>query len=230
MAQSARGIETNTILGPFFRLSPVNKESIQTFFAAPRSMDRGSVGLSQDSMRQVLAIHQGDLFGITNAFVRASAATRGRILDWFAYILNVNHKRRAMRVDAKLVSSDGFMLNVTRVLDRLCEPFMDTSFSKMDRISVDYFRQNPRLDIKEETKINADQAASDEFYATTLPGSPHFISEVFFLTLAAHHYGLEGCVTKVKSLEREIKAYEHHVAAMEAERVKVMNVSIPPLE
>ncbi|SPO03316.1 related to ubiquitin fusion degradation protein 2 [Cephalotrichum gorgonifer] len=223
MAQSARGIETHTILGPFFKLSPVSRESALTFFPSPRTMDKNSIILSQDSMRQCLANHQSDLITITNSFVRASPATRGRTLDWFAYIMNTNHKRRAMRVNLKEVASDGFMLNVTRVLDRLSEPFMDTSFSKMDRINVDYFRQSPRLDIKEETKINADQAASDAFYESKAPGSPHFISEVFFLNLASHHYGLEACVARIKSLEREIGFYEKHVATMEAERPKVMN-------
>jgi ubiquitin conjugation factor E4 B len=151
--------------------------------------------------------------------------SRGKVLDWFAYIMNTNHKRRAMRVDYAEVSSDGFMLNVTRVLDRLCEPFMDNSFSKMDRISVDYFRQSPKLDISDETKLNADQAKSDAFYETTLPGKPHFISEIFFLTLAAHHYGLEGCVSRIKTLDREIKFYEKHVTAMELERQKLLNAS-----
>lgn len=225
MAQSAPGIEKHTILGPFFKLSPVSLESTQTFFASPRSMDRGAIGLSQDSMRQCLSLHQSDLMSITNAFVRASPATRNRTLDWFAYVMNMNHKRRAMRVNYKEVSSDGFMLNITRVLDRLSEPFMDNSFSKMDRISVDYFRQSPRLDIKEETKINADQSASDAFYEAKLPGSPHFISEIFFLNLAAHHYGLEGCVARIKNLDREIDFFKKHVAAMEAERPKVQNVS-----
>lgn len=226
MAQSAPAIERNTILGPFFRLSPVSNDSTRTFFPAPRSMDKNAIGLSQDSMRSCLTLHQGDLMTITNAFVRASPATRGRTLDWFAYIMNTNQKRRAMRVNYKEVASDGFMLNVTRVLDRLSEPFMDNSFSKMDRISVDYFRQNPRLDIKEETKLNADQAASDKFYETQVPGNPHFISEIFFLNLAAHHYGLEGCVARIKNLDREIKFFEKHVAAMEAERPKVQNVGL----
>lgn len=52
------------------------------------------------------------------------------MLDWFALCVNVNHKRRAMQVDQKQVSSDGFLVNVTVCLDQLCEPFMDATFSK----------------------------------------------------------------------------------------------------
>jgi ubiquitin conjugation factor E4 B len=223
-APSAPTIETNTILGPFFRLSPLKSETVSVLFGSPRGMDKGSIARSQDSMRHQLSVHQNDLFAITNAFVRASLRTRGRVLDWFANIMNMNHKRRALQVVAKEVASDAFMLNVTRVLDRLCEPFMDTSFSKMDRINADYFRQKPRLDIGDETKLNADQAASDAFYESPAPGNPHFISEIFFLTLASHHYGLEGVVSRLKTLEREIKFYEKNIAVLEDERRKFLNV------
>lgn len=159
-----------------------------------------------------------------NAFVRASIDTRNKLLDWFAYIMNVNHKRRAMQVDPKEVSSDGFMMNITVILDFLCEPFMDTTFSKIDRIDVGYFRRSPRVDIKEETKLNADQAHSDKFYSQQLDGSSNFISEVFFLTLAAHHYGSEATNAKLKVLDRNIKHYEKEIKKLEVDRLKFVNV------
>ena len=59
-------------------------------------------------------------------------------------------------------------------------PVMDAQFGKIDRIDADYLRRTPRVDIKEETKINADQNASDEFYSHKAEGSSNFISEIFF--------------------------------------------------
>ena len=53
------------------------------------------------------------------------------MLDWFALTVNKNHKRRALQVDSRAVSSDGFMFNVTVCLVQLCEPFMDATFSKV---------------------------------------------------------------------------------------------------
>lgn len=170
-----------------------------------------------------LGAHQTDLRTIVNAFVRASPLAKNKILDWFAYIMNVNHKRRAIQVDPREVSSDGFMMNVTVILDCLCEPFMDSTFSKVGRIDVNYFRRNPRIDIKEETKLNADQSQSDAFYANKLDGESNFITEVFFLTLAAHHYGSEAANSKMKNLEKDIKYYEKNLAMMEAERPKLAN-------
>ena len=83
-----------------------------------------------------LQTHQTDLLDIINHIVRASKTSRDKVLDWFALIVNSNHKRRALQVDNKIVSSDGFMVNVTVILDQLSEPFMDASFSKVRPPSI----------------------------------------------------------------------------------------------
>lgn len=223
MAQSAPGIEKNTILGPFFRISPLQPEVTTVYFGGPRTMDKGRIQTSQSALQMTLGAHQDDLRTIVNSFIRASPQARNKVLDWFAYIMNTNHKRRAIQVDPKEVSSDGFMINVTVILDTLCEPFMDSTFSKVGRIDVNYFRRNPRLNIKDETKLNADQAQSDAFYATKLEGESNFITEIFFLTLAAHHYGSEAANAKMKSLGKDIEYYEKHITVMEAERQKFLS-------
>lgn len=221
MAQSAAGIEKHTILGPFFRLSPLQPEVVKSYFPGPRTLDRGRIKNAQDAMRMVLRTHQDDLFTIANAFIRAGADTRNKTLNWFAYILNTNHKRRAMQVDPREVASDGFMLNITTILDRFCEPFMDNDFTKIDKIDIQYFRRNPRIDISDETKINADEATATKFYETKVEGESNFISEAFFLTLAAHHYGSEALNGQLKSLDRDIKYIEKKLKEIEGERHKV---------
>lgn len=223
MAQSAPGIEKNTILGPFFRISPLQPEVCKVYFAGPRTLDKGRIQTAQSALQMTLDAHQNDLKTIINAFVRASPVAKNKTLDWFAYIMNANHKRRAIQVDPREVSSDGFMMNVTIILDYLCEPFMDNTFSKIGRIEVDYFRRNPRIDIKEETKLNADQSQSDAFYATKAAGESNFITEVFFLTLASHHYGSEAAHAKMKNLDKDIKYLEKNLSLIEAERPKLAN-------
>lgn len=188
-------------------------------------MDKRRINASQEALRLTLQAHQRDLLDIVNSFVRSSPATRNKILDWFAYIVNSNHKRRALRPDPTQLSTDGFLMNVTVVLDGLCEPFMDTMFSKVDRIDVNYLRRRPRVDIKDETKLNADQNASDEFYEIELPGTSNFISEIFFLNLAAHHYGSEATNSMLKTLDKDIKYLGEKITQMEAERPKFVNVS-----
>lgn len=228
MAQSAPGIEKHTLLGPFFRISPLQREVTKEYFAAPKTMDKRHIHTSQEALRLTLQTHQKDLLEITNSFVKAGPNPRNRLLDWFAYIVNANHKRRAMQVDPNAVSSDGFMMNVTVVLDGLCEPFMDTTFSKVSRIDIDYLRREPRVDIKDETKLNADQNASEEYYKNKSDGTSNFISEVFFLTLAAHHYGSEATNATMKNIERDIKHLMKSIAQLELERLKFVGVGAIP--
>ncbi|KAI2632709.1 ubiquitin conjugation factor E4 [Hypomontagnella submonticulosa] len=221
--QIATASETQTILGPFFRISPLQAEVTKTYFANPRTIDPGHVRSAQSALQMTLKAHQSDLTGITNAFVRASPNARNSILDWFAFIMNTNHKRRALQVKATEVASDGFMVNVTAILDQLCQPFMDATFSRIDRIDINYLRRNPRIDMSDETKLNADQATSDAFYKTQLPGSSNFISEVFFLTLAAHHYGLGATNSKLKDLDKDIKYVEGIIKRIEEEIPKLQS-------
>ncbi|KAI1135742.1 ubiquitin conjugation factor E4 [Hypoxylon sp. FL0543] len=221
--QIAVSSETETILGPFFRISPLQAEVTKVYFAGARTIDAGRVKSAQSALQMTLKAHQSDLTNITNALVRASASARSSTLDWFAFIVNTNHKRRAMHVKSTEVASDGFMVNVTAILDRLCEPFLDTTFSKIEKIDVDYLRRNPRVDVSDETKLNADQATADAFYKKLVPGSSNFISEVFFLTLAAHHYGLGATSSKLKSLDKEIKYVEGLIRKIEDELPKLHN-------
>lgn len=221
----AQDIEMTTILGPFFRISPMQQEVANNYFTAG-TKDKGFIANAQNAIRMTLRTHQQQLFEIANGIVRTGPAQRERMLNWFALCVNKNHKKRAMRVDYKTVSSDGFMVNVTNTLDRLCEPFLDSTFSKVDRIDVDYLRRSPRVDITDETKTNADQKASDEFYEQKADGTNNFISEVFFLTVAAHHYGTEAAQTRISTMRKSVKRYEQDMEAFKAERPKYEHVSI----
>lgn len=219
-------IETRTLLGPFFRLSPMQGEVALNYFSSPTTRDKGYIANSQKALRMTLQTHQDELFDIANCFIKSSKESRERMLDWLALTVNTNHKRRALQVDGKTVSSDGFMVNITVILDRLCEPFMDATFSKIDRIDIGYLRRSPRVSIADETKINADQHASDDFYNVEVGDVNNFITEIFFLTVAAHHYGTEAANTKLSQLQKDVKWLEKQLAKMEVERHKYISVCL----
>lgn len=219
----AQEIETKTLLGPFFRLSPLQNAVAQNYFSSASTRDRGYIINSQKALRMTLQTHQDELFDIANCFIKSSKQSRERMLDFLAACVNLNHKRRAIQVDSKTVSSDGFMFNVTVIMDRLCEPFMDASFSKIDRIDLNYFHRSPRVNIADETKINADENTSKQFWAEGADGVNNFITEIFFLTVAGHHYGTEAVNTKLSSLEKDMKYLEKHVAKLELERHKYIS-------
>jgi ubiquitin conjugation factor E4 B len=219
----AARLEAETLLGPFFQISPLQAEVTKQYFSSPKTIDPARVRMSQQSLQLTLRTHQQELFDIANTLIRVSPEARERVLDWFALVVNSNHKRRAMRVDKSTVSSDGFMINVNACLNQLCEPFMDASFSKIDRVDVDYFRRNPRVDVKDETKINADEETSNTFYAQPLEGKNNFISEIFFLAVASNHYGSEAARTMLKEMERDLKHMQKQVDQFETERHKYVH-------
>jgi len=219
-------IETRTLLGPFFRLSPMQTSVAESYFSAPKTRDRAFIANAQNAVRMTLRTHQEQLFQIADVIVRSGPAPKERMLNWFALCVNKNHKKRAMRVDYKTVSSDGFMVNVTNTLDLLCSPFMDAQFGKIERIDPNYFRRAPKVDIFDETKINADQKTADEFYSQKAEGNNSFVSECFFLTVAAHHYGTEAAQTRISTMRKSVKRYEQDLEAFEADREKYTNVSM----
>jgi ubiquitin conjugation factor E4 B len=216
-------VEATTLLGPFFAISPLNDEVSNNYFSSPSTRDKSYILNSQRALRLTLQTHQTDLLDIVNHIIKAGKDSRDKMLDWFALCVNINHKRRALQVDKKTVSSDGFMINVTVCLDQLCEPFMDATFSKVDRIDVEYLRRSPRVDIKEETKLNADQKTSDAFYGDPAQGTTNFISEIFFLTLAAHHYGTESANSMLSQLEKDLKRMKKHIEEIELDRHKFVS-------
>ena len=220
---SAAELEVKTLLGPYFQISPLQAELTSQYFASPKTLDPGRIRSSQSSLQLTLRTHQDELFRIVDSLIRVSPEAKERVLDWFALVVNVNHKRQAMRVDKKTVSSDGFMINITSCLDRLCEPFIDSQFSKIDKVDIDYLRRNGRVDVRDETKLNADQNQSDAFYDQKLEGKNGLISELFFLTVAAHHYGAEAARKMLKEMDRDLKHMSKQIDQFELERHKYVS-------
>jgi ubiquitin conjugation factor E4 B len=216
-------LEAKTLLGPYFAISPLQDEVTKQYFPGPKTLDPSRIRNAQSALQMALRTHQTELFDVVNQLVRSSAESRERVLDWFALVVNSNHKRRAMRVDMTTVSSDGFMVNVNTTLDQLSEPFIDASFSKIDRVEIDYLRRSPRVDLKDETKLNADQNESDAFYNSPAEGKNNFISECFFLCAAAHHYGTEAARSRLKDMDRELKHMNKQIEQFETERHKYVN-------
>ena len=123
--------EKQTLLGPWFALSPLQDKVTLTYFSSPKTRDQTYISNAQRSLRMTQQMLSTELLDVINFLIRSSKDARDRVLDWFATALNINHKRRAMQVDPETVSSDGFMFNLTTSLDQLCEPFMDATFTKV---------------------------------------------------------------------------------------------------
>lgn len=216
-------VEKETFLGPFFQLSPLQSQVCRTYFTGAKTKSQTALNDATRALRLSLQTIQDQLYQITMCIIRASHESKIKVLDFFALAINLNKKRGAIQVDPATVASDGFMLNITAVLNKLSEPFMDASFSKLDKIDINYFRRNPRLDIGDETKINADEDTASEFYSKKIEGPNNFISEVFFLNAAAHHYGLGATEVNHDQLAKDIGDMEKHLERIQGERSRWIN-------
>ena len=126
-----RELEQAMLMGPFFRISPVQVETSKQYFSNAKSKAATVLRDTTDTLRMASKALQEELAQIVTALCKTSEQVRSRVLDFFAIVINANKKRTAINVNHSTVASDGFMINVTAVLSRLCEPFMDSSFSKV---------------------------------------------------------------------------------------------------
>ena len=150
-----------------FRIAPAQQPSVaKAYFAQPSALSKEAIEASSNALRNTLSSLQGLLFNIFNLVVRSSPASREGVLSHFAQIVKLNHRRDGMRVDRRTVSSDGFMINNFSVLMDFATPFMDASYSRIDKIDVEYFKKcKGRIDISEMTKIHATSEEAKEYYA-----------------------------------------------------------------
>ncbi|KAK7203331.1 ubiquitin elongating factor core-domain-containing protein [Myxozyma melibiosi] len=222
-------IELYTILGPFLRISPVEAKVATFYFSDSKTKPASEINSAVTALRTELGAVQDQLSFIVDKIVRAGAEPREKMLQYFARAVNLNHKRRAIQIVAGTTSTDAFMLNLTAVLNKLCEPFIDATFSKIDRIDPLYFKKSDRIDIAEEVKLNADQNGYKAYMEDRIEGTPNFISEVFYLNVACHFYGLGGAMHSIGQLGNDIKDLEKHLNQLESEQPKWINSPQAPL-
>jgi ubiquitin conjugation factor E4 B len=126
------------------------------------------------------------------------------MLAYFYSVLRKNERRAQMQVDRATVSGDGFIYNMTEILMRFCDPFMDSSHSKVDRISQTFFRGRSKIDISKVTRICAPKEVIDGYASSEAsPESTNFISEIFFLTLGFHHIGVSRMYVDYKRFMKD---------------------------
>ncbi|KAJ3088787.1 hypothetical protein HK102_007908 [Quaeritorhiza haematococci] len=190
----------------------------------------GDVRASTTTLRGVVANVQTGLYNMSMSIIKASPAAREGVLDYIATAIAKNLARGKMHVERQEVSTDGFMYNILGVCLKLADPIMDPRYSKLHLIDPHYFKHpKSRLDISELTRINADKETADEYFKSFLaaqqqnPGawlstSPNFVSDVFYLTLAAHHYGLLSTIRYYQQFVRGVEDFREQVEAMRNER------------
>ncbi|KAJ4465100.1 ubiquitin elongating factor core-domain-containing protein [Lentinula lateritia] len=215
---TAANFEKLSLMGPLCRLSVFAREwpaIAQSYFSEPEKRSPQDLESSYASLRGTLKSLQGTLFHIFNTLVRAAPKSREAVLQYFNKIVSLNVKRAGLQVDPDTVASDSFMVNIQSVLYRFAEPFMDASYTKIDRIDPLYFAHSDRIDVTEETRIKATaQEASQWAEENRLSGgpAPNFISDIFYLAVATSHYGYQKTISSYIELDKHMEDIERHLS------------------
>jgi len=192
--QSGKEMETNSFLGPFFRLTPCPPDTSVRghYFLAPSAMSQQNIDTAFSAIRHILVSSQQSCFEGVKLLLKASPETKEGVLEWISVVLNRNVERTRIQADRRSMSSDGFMLNLSAVLLSFCVPFISPASPKLDLIETSCLLLSSRLQSSSDTKLGA---TSDEVqqHLEKISGRKKrfsFITECFFLTLRSLHLGM----------------------------------------
>ncbi|KAG6523946.1 probable ubiquitin conjugation factor E4 isoform X1 [Zingiber officinale] len=164
-----RVIEIESILGAFLHVSAL--PDFKEFKSTPdvgqqcfsevsnrRPADLLSSFTTIKTVMNILYDGLGEVFLI----LLKNIDTRERVLEYLAEVIKKNSARSRMQVDPLSSASSGMFVNLSSVMIRLCEPFLDGAVTKRDKINPKYLFHNTRLDF---TQLTALCASSEEVSA-----------------------------------------------------------------
>ncbi|KAM0885791.1 hypothetical protein ACQ4PT_030100 [Festuca glaucescens] len=157
-----RAMELSSLLGAFFHVSaipdrefPSQPDVGQHCFSSEASSCRpGDLVSSFATVKSVMNSLQDGLRDILLVLLK-NLETRDKVLEYLAELINKNVGRSGMQVDPLKCASTGMFVNLSAVMLRLCEPFLDQMESKKDKIDVKYLFCNHRINFKDLTAVNA---------------------------------------------------------------------------
>lgn len=159
---NGRVIEMTSILGPFFHISALPDHTIfksepdvgqQCFSEA--STRRPADLLSSFSTIKTVMNNLYDGLGEIMLSLLKNADTRESVLQYLAEVIQKNASRAHIQVDPLACASSGTFVNLSAVMIRLCEPFLDANLTKRSKIDPGYVFFNTRSVLKDLTALHA---------------------------------------------------------------------------
>lgn len=209
--------EHKSLLGPILRLSPLLNEVSDYYFTNDvTSLSNVQLSSIYESLQNEYKVILDRLFFIVDRLIRGSPSTRNDILQWLGNLVNISHLRRGSGADFTKLPSDGLMFNISFILVRLSLPFLDfPTFSKIDKIDMNYVKNSEVLDFSEETRVNASIQEAKEYFDDLGEKTPlNFISDCFFLSLAYLHYGIGGIINRYDRIKSQIKQISNRIESV----------------
>lgn len=181
---NGRAIEMTSILGPFFHISALPDQAFfksqpdigqQCFSDA--STRRAADLLSSFSTIKTVMNNLYDGLAEVLLILLKSTDTRENVLEYLAEVINLNASRAHIQVDPITCASSGMFINLSAVMLRLCEPFLDANLTKRDKIDPKYVHYSNRLKLSGLTALHASSEEVAEWLNSKNPAKAGAISE-----------------------------------------------------
>ncbi|KAL0015672.1 hypothetical protein SO802_002741 [Lithocarpus litseifolius] len=159
---NGRVIEMTSILGPFFHVSALPDDSIfktqpdvgQQCFSEASTRRPADLLSSFTTIKTVMNSLYDGLSEVLLSLLK-NTDTRENVLDYLAEVINLNSSRAQIQVDPLSCASSGMFVNLSAVMLRLCDPFLDANLTKREKIDPKYVFHNNRLDLSGLTALHA---------------------------------------------------------------------------
>ncbi|KAL5805653.1 hypothetical protein ACOSQ4_028386 [Xanthoceras sorbifolium] len=175
---NGRVIEMTSILGPFFHVSALPDHTIfksqpdvgQQCFSEASTRRPADLLSSFTTIKTVMKSLYKDLGDVLLALLK-NTETRENVLEYLAEVINKNSSRAHIQVEPLSCASSGMFVNLSAVMLRLCDPFLDASLTKREKIDPKYVFYSNRLDLRTLTALHASSEDITEWINKDNPGS-----------------------------------------------------------
>ncbi|KAK1573086.1 hypothetical protein Q3G72_008580 [Acer saccharum] len=175
---NGRVIEMTSILGPFFHVSALPDHTIfksqpdvgQQCFSEASTRRPADLLSSFTTIKTVMKSLYKDLGDVLLALLK-NIETRENVLEYLAEVINKNSSRAHIQVEPLSCASSGMFVNLGAVMLRLCDPFLDGSLTKRDKIDPKYVFYSNRLDLRSLTALHASSEEISQWINKDNPGS-----------------------------------------------------------
>lgn len=167
---NGRVIEMTSILGPFFHVSALPDHSIfksqpdvgQQCFSESETRRPADLLSSFTTIKTVMNNLYDGLAEVLMSLLKNSAI-RENVLGYLAVVINKNSSRVQLQADPLSCASSGMFVNLSAVMLRLCEPFLDANLTKRDKIDPQYVFSSTRLELRGLTALHASSEEVSEW-------------------------------------------------------------------
>ncbi|XP_027152767.1 probable ubiquitin conjugation factor E4 [Coffea eugenioides] len=176
MYLNGRVIEMTSILGPFFHVSALPDHTIfksqpdvgQQCFSESSTRRPADLLSSFTTIKTVMNNLYDGLAEVLRCLLK-NTSTRENVLEYLAEVINKNASRAHIQVDPLSSASSGMFVNLSAVMLQLCEPFLDASLSKRDKVDPRYVFSSPRLELRGLTALHASSEEVSEWISRSNP-------------------------------------------------------------